>query len=83
MTIIRAVVVAPSVPGRLTLKEVNAPSSLPSEALVRVAAVSLNRGEVRRSTNAEASWRPAWNLVGTIKRAVTDGVGPLAGILTR
>jgi NADPH:quinone reductase-like Zn-dependent oxidoreductase len=79
MATIRAVVVDPNASGRLTLKEVDAPSPLPSEALVRVAAVSLNRGEVRRSTNAEAGWRPGWDVVGTIEQAAADGSGPQAG----
>ena len=57
----RAVVVEPNVPGRLVICEVDSPAPLPSEALVRVATVSLNRGEVRRSMSAQAGWRPGWD----------------------
>jgi len=75
---IRAVVVDPSVTSRLVIRPVPAPSPLPSEALVRVAAVSLNLGEVRRSMSAEAGWRPGWDLAGTVGKAAADGSGPCA-----
>jgi NADPH:quinone reductase len=45
----RAVVVEPDSSSRLGFQEIEEPSPAPSEALVRVAAISLNRGEVRRS----------------------------------
>ncbi|MBD2775991.1 zinc-binding dehydrogenase [Iningainema tapete] len=73
---IRAVVVDPQVPGRLAIKEVAPPSPTPSEVLVRVAAISLNRGEVRRAMNAEAGWQPGWDLAGTIEVAAADGSSP-------
>jgi NADPH:quinone reductase len=76
---IRAVVVDPSVTGRLVLRQVPAPVSQPSEALVRVAAVSLNLGEVRRALSAEAGWRPGWDLAGTVEKAAADGSGPAVG----
>ena len=79
MNTMRAVVVDPSVAGRLAIREVNRPTLLPSEALVRVAAVSLNRGEVRRALTAEAGWRPGWDLAGTVEVAAADGSGPAVG----
>jgi len=75
MNTIQAVVVDPSLAGRLAIREVDRPTPLPSEALVRVAAVSLNRGEVRRSLTAPAGWRPGWDLAGTIEVAAADGSG--------
>ena len=75
---IRAVVVDPNVQGRLTLKQVAAPSPLPSEALVRVLAISLNLGEVRRSLTADAGWRPGWDLPGVVEKASANGSGPQA-----
>lgn len=75
----RAVTVDPSAPGRLTISEVDEPSPEPSEALVRVAAFSLNRGELRAASTAEAGWRPGWDLAGTVEQAAADGSGPGEG----
>lgn len=74
-----AVVVDAAAPGRLTLTDVPAPAPQPSEALVRVAAVSLNLGEVRRVRNAADGWRPGWDFAGIVERAAADGSGPHAG----
>jgi NADPH:quinone reductase-like Zn-dependent oxidoreductase len=63
----------------LVIQTVPAPQPLPNQALVRVAAISLNRGEVRRSLNATTSWRPGWDLAGTIEVAAADGSGWPAG----
>jgi NADPH:quinone reductase len=76
---IRAVVVDPTVTDRLVIRSVVAPSPLPNEAIARVAAISLNRGEVRRSQSAEAGWRPGWDFSGTIEVAAADGSGLPAG----
>src|SRR5450432_2402087 len=76
----RAVVVDPDAPGRLVIREVAAPAPAPSEAVVRVAAVSLNRGEVRRAMSAEAGWRPGWDLAGVVAEEAADGSGPKEGV---
>jgi NADPH:quinone reductase len=76
---IRAVVVDPGAQGRLVIRPVPAPTPSPSQALVRVAAVSLNLGEVRRSMTADVGWRPGWDLAGTVEKAAADGSGPRAG----
>lgn len=76
---IRAVVVEPNVPGRLAIHDVEPPTPAPNEALVRVAAISLNRGEVRRSTTAEAGWQPGWDLAGIVETAAVDGSGSQVG----
>jgi NADPH:quinone reductase-like Zn-dependent oxidoreductase len=75
----RAVVVDPEAPGRPVIRPVAEPSPYRGEAIVRVRAISLNRGEVRRSTMAAAGWRPGWDLAGEIERAAADGSGPRVG----
>jgi NADPH:quinone reductase-like Zn-dependent oxidoreductase len=75
----RAVVVSPETPGRLVIRPVAEPVTDRGEALVRVRAISLNRGEVRRSSMAAAGWRPGWDLAGLVERAAADGSGPRAG----
>lgn len=79
MSSIRAIVVDPEVPGRLALKEVEAPQASPSEALVQVEATSLNRGEVLGAMHFEAGWRPGWDLAGTVIKQAANGTGPKVG----
>jgi NADPH2:quinone reductase len=74
-----AIVVDPSTREHLVIREVAMPTPLPSEALVRVAAISLNPGEVHRATTAEAGWRPGWDFAGTIEQPAADGSGPRQG----
>jgi NADPH:quinone reductase-like Zn-dependent oxidoreductase len=75
----RAVVVDPEAPGRLVIRPVPDPVPDRGEAVVRVKAISLNRGEVRRSGMAAAGWRPGWDLAGTLERPAADGSGPRPG----
>jgi NADPH:quinone reductase-like Zn-dependent oxidoreductase len=74
-----AVVIAPEAPGRLAIRPVAEPIPDRGEAIVRVRAISLNRGEVRRSGTAPAGWRPGWDLAGEVERAAADGSGPRPG----
>jgi NADPH:quinone reductase-like Zn-dependent oxidoreductase len=76
---VKAVVVDRSAPGGLKLTEVAEPSALSSEAVVRVTAISLNLGEVRRARNAADGWRPGWDIAGIVATAASDGSGPPAG----
>jgi NADPH:quinone reductase len=75
----RGIVVDPEAPGRLVIRPVAEPVADRGEAVVRVRAVSLNRGEVRRSGTAVAGWRPGWDLAGEVERAANDGSGPPVG----
>src|ERR1700694_3083239 len=75
----RAVVVDRNAPGGLELAEVPDPQPLPFEAVVRVAAISLNLGEVRRAKNFADGWRPGWDFAGTVTRSAADGSGPPTG----
>ncbi|MBI2911555.1 MAG: zinc-binding dehydrogenase [Chloroflexi bacterium] len=79
MNTMRAVVVDQGAPGHLALAEVPLPTPGSSEALVRVAAISLNRGETRRAQTGEPGTRPGWDLAGTVETAAADGSGPRPG----
>lgn len=79
MTENHAIVVDPNAPDRLAIRSVPSPSPAPSEATVRVEAISLNLGEVRRIASAPAGWRPGWDIAGVVEQAAADGSGPSAG----
>jgi NADPH:quinone reductase len=76
---IRAVTVDPNATAHLTLGSVEAPAPRPDEALVRVHAISLNRGEVRGAQNARPGFRPGWDVGGVIEQAAADASGPGVG----
>lgn len=75
----RAVVVDPQAKGRLVIREFDVPPPLPDQALVRVHAISVNRGEVRQSMAAAAGRRPGWDLAGVVEQQAADGSGPKSG----
>jgi len=79
MSQIKAVVVDPQAAGRLVIGTVAAPTPAKDEVLIRVAAISLNRGEVNGAMNAAAGARPGWDIAGTIEQAAADGSGPQQG----
>lgn len=77
---IRAVVVDPSSPDRLAIREVSLRDPDRDEVVVRVTAISLNRGETRRALQvAEADWRPGWDFAGIVETTAADGSGPEPG----
>jgi NADPH2:quinone reductase len=55
----------------------NVPEPKPSahHAVIEVAAVSLNRGELHRLTAAQDGWRPGWDVVGTVVADSDEGSG--------
>lgn len=76
----KAVVVDSNAQDRLVQREFEPPVLKPNEALVRVRAVSLNRGEVSQALkSAPAGARPGWDLAGVVETPAADGTGPQAG----
>jgi NADPH2:quinone reductase len=71
----RAVVTDAAAAGGLKLAEVPRPLPAPSQALVRVAAVSINRGELKTAFAAPSGWRPGWDFAGVVEAAAADGSG--------
>jgi NADPH:quinone reductase len=77
---IRAIVVDPAAAGKLAVRPVELRDPDRDEVVVRVTAISLNRGETRRALQvAEPGWRPGWDFAGVVESAAADGSGPKPG----
>lgn len=77
---IRAIVVDPNAPGKLSVQAVPLGAGNPGDLTVRVTAISLNRGEVKRAvTVSEPGARPGWDFAGVVEEAANTGEGPKAG----
>jgi NADPH:quinone reductase len=63
----------------LALTEVPEPEPAATEAVVRMFATSLNRGEVARCASSPAGWQPGWDVVGVVERGAERGGGPPVG----
>ncbi len=79
MNTMRAVIADANYEGVLKIETIPAPIPLPSEALIDVRAISLNRGEVRMSRSPKPGWRPGWDFAGVVSKAAENGTGPRAG----
>jgi len=75
----KALVAAPGTGAKVELRDVDAPTPGPHDALVEVRAVSLNRGEVRSLATAADGWRPGWDVAGEVVARAADGSGPGVG----
>jgi NADPH2:quinone reductase len=70
--------------GPLELTDVPEPVPAADEAVVEVAAYSVNRGEILSLSGAygapaQAGWRPGQDIAGAVVRAAASGAGPAAG----
>jgi NADPH:quinone reductase len=61
------------------LIEVPDPEPAADEALVRVGAVAVNRGELRLLSSRDEGWRPGQDVAGVVAEPAKDGSGPDAG----
>ena len=72
-----AVVTTPDQPGRLVNIEAPVPEPGPGQALVRIRATSINRGETRLIPSRPNGWAPGQDVAGIIEVAAEGG--PAAG----
>ena len=61
------------------LAAVDQPQPRPDEALVKVEAYSVNRGETFQLEAPRPDWRPGKDVAGLVVQAAADGSGPAAG----
>lgn len=76
---IRAVLTDPGAPAHVALGRAPAPVCNTDQALVRVRAVSLNRGELFRASFTPAGYPIGWDVGGVVEKQAADGSGPAQG----
>ena len=74
----QAIVIDPASPQRVGFQVVEPPIPRATEALVRVRAISLNRGELVYGVHGKAGTPLGWDLAGVVLRPAADG-GPAEG----
>jgi len=79
MSTTQSIIIDPTSPDRFVIRDGPAPTALPNQALIRVKAISINRGEVRMGMNAPAGAKIGWDFAGIVDQPAADGTGPKAG----
>ncbi|MDT4894243.1 MAG: hypothetical protein QOE97_3278 [Pseudonocardiales bacterium] len=74
-----ALINTPADQSPVSVKDVPSPRPGPDDALVRVHAVSVNRGELALLSARPLGWRPGQDVAGVVDRAAADGSGPPEG----
>lgn len=76
----KAIVIDQSAPLKLAFGELPEPKPEPNQAIVKVAAVSLNRGEIAHVPSYLPNGASTgWDFAGTVEQPAGDGSGPKAG----
>ena len=75
----KALVCAGDGSANVVMTDVDEPSPLPHQVVLDVAAVSVNRGELRLLQVRDAGWRPGQDISGIVVEAAADGTGPPVG----
>ncbi len=76
----KAIVVDQSAPLKLAFGELPEPKPEPNQAIVKVAAISLNRGEISYAPSTMPDGTSiGWDFAGTVEQPAGDGSGPKAG----
>lgn len=65
--------------GSVVLSDAPEPTPTEHEAIVAVAAYSINRGETFLLERPRQNWRPGKDIAGTVIRTAADGTGPTVG----
>lgn len=76
---IRAVVIDHNKTNHVTLGHVASPIAQPSQAIVKVAAISLNPGDFLGASAGMQGAQIGWDFAGTVIQQAADGSGPRVG----
>lgn len=75
----RAVFNTPGADQPVAIRDAEEPSPARDEFLLRVAAFSINRGELSLIKFRPEGWRPGQDVAGTVVKAAANGEGPAVG----
>lgn len=75
----QAVVNTPGGAAPVSIRDVDEPAPAPDEFLLKVAAFSINRGELSLIRFRPEGWRPGQDVAGTVVKAAANGEGPAVG----